>query len=85
MSEMDQLRIKTTAATLRTVSEWGLVFSGESDHDRTRDELRQIADSVDGMTGDDACCPVCEEVNCDADCPLMGVRDQDKTDLRNTL
>lgn len=72
MSNADLIR-STVAATLRTAAEWGLQWSDESP---ARDELRGIADAVDAMEPDDMTCPVCEEAECDSDCPLVSVRAQ---------
>lgn len=56
--------VTTVAATLRTAAEW---FSGDD-----RDTLRQVADQAERAWDD--ICPVCEEVDCDDDCPLEGLR-----------
>lgn len=55
-----------TARTLRQLSEW-------SDDERTPEALRDLA----GQVSDDDhyfCCPMCQEVTCDEDCPLEGER-----------
>jgi hypothetical protein len=63
--------IATVAATMRQVADWGLAF----DNGPARDELRSIADQVELLnSGDDMCCPMCEEATCDEDCPLAAVR-----------
>jgi len=60
------------AATLRQVAGWGLVW--EHDGQPARDDLCDIAMQVERMEPGDMCCPVCEEVTCDEDCPLAGHR-----------
>lgn len=63
-----------TAATLRQVAFWGLVFDGGT-VESTCDELLEIARQVEQLdVADDFCCPVCEEVTCDDGCPLEPVR-----------
>jgi hypothetical protein len=65
-SDADTIRA-ATAATLRTVAEWGPTI--------TREEFLAVAEQVEAMTGNDGwCCPVCEEVECDDGCPLEPVR-----------
>lgn len=59
---------KTVAATLRSVAAW-------CDTDRDRDELYNMATAVEAGDDDD-CCPVCQEVTCDEDCPLVEVRNK---------
>lgn len=74
MTEDQQALVRATvSATLRTVAEWGLAFQSTPDRP-ARDELRDIAEQVDRLERDEACCPVCEEVTCDEDCPLAGIR-----------
>lgn len=59
-------RIAATAETLHVVAEWGDV-GGE--------ELHRVAEEVaTGRVADWMCCPVCEEIACDAGCPLAPVR-----------
>ncbi len=69
------------AATLRAVSEWGYLDAGQhADQDAAREcartDLRSIAGEVDGMSPDDMCCPLCEEMVCDEGCALEGLRDE---------
>lgn len=59
-------RIAATAETLHVVAGWGDVGA---------EELHRVAQEV--AAGDVAgwtCCPVCEEIECDAGCPLAPVR-----------
>lgn len=56
------------AATLRQLAAW-------SDEDRTADELYQLANEVEAHDFTDSwCCPMCQEVECDDDCPLAALR-----------
>lgn len=76
MTEEQKALVRTTvAATLRTIAGWGLAFQSTPDRP-AQGELRSIADQVDDLRADEACCPVCEEVTCDEDCPLASVRSQ---------
>ncbi|MET0701689.1 MAG: hypothetical protein ABWY93_18720 [Mycobacterium sp.] len=63
--------ITAVVATLRQVAGWGLSFeSGPA-----REELLEIAREVETLAESDGlCCPVCDEVDCDNDCPLAAVR-----------
>ncbi|GAA0528671.1 hypothetical protein GCM10010172_06590 [Paractinoplanes ferrugineus] len=74
MSDMESQRtliLNTVAATLRQLAGWGLAF----DNGPASGELIQIAQQVEGLTAaQDMCCPMCEEVDCDEDCPLAPVR-----------
>lgn len=63
--------LQATAATLHVVAEWGSV-PGEDLHEMAR----RVAE---GEVADWTFCPVCEEVRCDADCPLGPVRGTDET------
>ena len=63
MTSMDPI-VQAVAATLRKVAEWGEIG---------RDELYDIARAVEALD-DDFCCPLCEEVDCDEDCPLAQLR-----------
>lgn len=64
--EIRQAIIKATAATFRQVSLWGQVGA---------DELREVAEQVEyGDVDNWLACPACEEIECDADCPLLPVR-----------
>ncbi|MWA08768.1 hypothetical protein [Streptomyces sp. BA2] len=56
--------VTIVAATLRTAAEW---FSGDD-----RDTMREVADQTEANW--DSICPVCEEVDCDEDCPLEHLR-----------
>ncbi|MCX5598425.1 hypothetical protein OOK29_09770 [Streptomyces phaeochromogenes] len=56
--------VTVVAATLRTAAEW---FSGDD-----RDTMREVADQTERAWDD--ICPVCEEVDCDDDCPLEDLR-----------
>lgn len=52
--------------TLRIVADWGPT---------SPEELRSVAEAVDAMVVEQGlCCPVCQEVHCDDDCPLESVR-----------
>lgn len=73
MDSEAKARVAATAATLRQVAGWGLSFS-DKDQDDSADELHQTADAVEAMGDDDPCCPVCQEILCDEDCPLVGIR-----------
>ena len=61
----------TVSATLRQMAEWGLVWDTGF---RARDELLSLAGQVDGMEEGGLCCPMCQEIECDGDCPLASVR-----------
>lgn len=56
------------ARTLRQLAEWG-------DYDLQPAALLELATLVDleDFVGT-WCCPMCQEVECDAGCPLEGVR-----------
>ena len=56
--------VTIVAATLRIAAEW---FSGDD-----RDTMREVADQTERAWDD--ICPVCEEVDCDDDCPLENLR-----------
>lgn len=63
--------ISAVAATLRQVAEWGLSF----DNGPARAELLEVAGQVERLAESDGlCCPLCEEVECDDDCPLSAIR-----------
>lgn len=63
--------ITAVAATFRQIALWGLRFDAGPAHD----ELMEIARKVEALSvEDDICCPVCEEVTCDDDCPLAPIR-----------
>lgn len=60
------------AATLRQLAGWGV-------RDRTPDSLYELAavvEQYDHATGDleALCCPMCQEIECDAGCPMEEVR-----------
>lgn len=59
----------TLAAAYRQAAEWIA-------DDAMRDVLRSLAEGVETFEPGDACCPCCEEVTCDAGCPLEPVRRQ---------
>lgn len=64
------------AHTLRQVAGWGssIIIGSELDKLDT-DELYRLADEVEhGDPADWWCCPLCEEVTCDDDCPLVDIR-----------
>lgn len=66
MTGPEQATITTVAETLRYAAHWSTDDA---------DDLRAVAAELD--TGDIAawiCCPVCQEITCDADCPLRTVR-----------
>lgn len=58
--------VAVVAATLRKVSD-------QQRCDADREELVSVAAAVEA-DWDGACCPVCQEVACDDDCPLVEVR-----------
>lgn len=68
----DKAVVEAVVRTLRTISRWG-------DADRSPDELRVLAGSIERAqaAGEiaDWCCLVCQEIDCDGDCPLEGVRE----------
>jgi hypothetical protein len=57
--------IETVVRTLRQVAEW-MPMSLE--------ELQETADLVERLGADPACCPMCEEIECDDGCPLAAIR-----------
>lgn len=64
----------TLAATLRQIAQWGVYAErGTGGYYNMRDELYRLADWVTAGDFDDVC-PMCEEVECDDDCPLRPVR-----------
>jgi hypothetical protein len=65
LAEELPVAVRATAAALRTASCWL--------PDEFRDLLREAADGAEHGWGD-ACCPVCQEVECDAGCPLEDLR-----------
>lgn len=69
MTPLDAAR-SATAATLRKVASWGDAY----DHGILVDLATQLEASTVGQLRDEMCCPVCEEVTCDEDCPLASVR-----------
>lgn len=75
MDELHALIRATTAATIRSVAEWGLTYR-DSNPDKTSDELHEIARQVDLIEADEVTCPVCEESVCDEGCPLEPIRRQ---------
>jgi len=58
--------VAVVAATLRKVSE-------QQQCEADQRELALVAEQVEG-DWDEACCPLCQEVTCDEDCPLWSVR-----------
>ena len=60
--------VSLIAATLRKATE-------QLRCDADREELQQTGDQVE-TDWDDACCPLCQEVTCDDDCPLAASRAQ---------
>lgn len=66
-----QLVIETTVRTLRQVAEW-MPMSSE--------ELQQTADNAQRLGAYDACCPMCEEIECDDDCPFAKIRAEGSAD-----
>ncbi len=57
--------VETVVRTLRQVAGW-MPMSLE--------ELHETADSVERLGADPLCCPMCEEIECDDDCPLARIR-----------
>lgn len=63
----DQLIIKTVAETLFMVADWGPSDLGV--------DIRKVARLVAECNVQEwTCCPMCEEITCDDDCPLHDVR-----------
>lgn len=62
--------ISAVVATLRRVAGWRL------ETDEAQEVLLEVAREVELLAdGDDGrCCPVCDEAECDDDCPLAVVR-----------
>lgn len=61
-------RALTVARTLRQVAGW-------AEDSRTPEELRELADQVESEDySRAACCPMCQEVECDEGCSLEGMR-----------
>ena len=59
--------LNATAATLRKIADGFEAW--------TPDDLYQVADEVAaGHITDWTSCPVCEEIECDEDCPLAPIR-----------
>jgi hypothetical protein len=71
MTEASVITIAAVSTALRQMANWGLSF----DNGPAGSELRAIASKVEALIAeDDFCCPMCEEVECDDDCPLAAVR-----------
>ena len=73
---MDEIAVK---AVVQAVVDTLRQLAGWSDEDRSVDELLGLAALVEGegATGimhDGWSCPMCQEVECDEDCPLAAVR-----------
>lgn len=64
------------AATLRYVTGWSMTYDndGQTVHAVDVHDLRYTADQLDAAGAATDCCPVCEEVGCDDDCPLAPYR-----------
>lgn len=74
MDEQTKYAVRAAvAATLRQMSGWGMVWD---DGLRADDELLSLANQVEGMGSEDMPCPMCQEIDCDGDCPLAPVRDR---------
>lgn len=56
--------VKAVADTFREIQSWGVELPGESG--------TEMAAMVEGDLS--WCCPVCQEVECDSDCPLAPAR-----------
>ena len=67
ITEDAALVINATAATLAYLAGW-------PGTDEQRAVLRETARAVLSVSRDDICCPVCQEIQCDSDCPLYPVR-----------
>lgn len=67
LTDVQRAAIAATVDTLRVIASWGA-------EDRTPEELRTLASQVYEVDPRDICCPVCQEVICDDDCPMRGVR-----------
>lgn len=68
----ERAAIVATIKTLRFAATW----LNDDDRDTLRQAAEQVelvADGGDDLSGE-VCCPVCEEVACDDDCPLDGLR-----------
>lgn len=73
-TDLTAATLQATARTLHVVAEWGDMVLGDGKV-LPAAELHEIAAKVEaGQVEDWAFCPVCQEVRCDADCPLGPVR-----------
>jgi hypothetical protein len=63
--------VAVVAATLRQIASWGKARPA------TDDEWRYLADQVAALDHR-WCCPMCQEVTCDTDCPLASARGADE-------
>lgn len=61
------LVLTATERTLRTAANW-------LESDKDSEMLTSAADAVKAQGADELCCPVCEEIECDGDCPLAELR-----------
>lgn len=73
MSRPDDLR--TIATTLRFVASWLVPPTDEQDERGHYDQVGHLVRAAETLeTGDpsglDACCPLCEETECDEGCPV---------------
>lgn len=68
--ERTALVVATVEQTLRTAAGW---VSSDKDNEL----LTETADAVKAQGADGLCCPVCDEIECDAGCPFETLRSVD--------
>lgn len=64
--------LRTVALTLQQIAGWG--DAGPDNEQGWLDLAREVEQLVPGY-----CCPMCQEVECDAGCPLETVRAEDQS------
>lgn len=71
VNDMDDL---IASAIKRTLALAYRQQAGWTDDSAAQCEFHSLADQVEAVDGTEVCCPCCEEVLCDGDCPLAPVR-----------
>jgi hypothetical protein len=66
-NDRNALVVTATERTLRTAAMW-------LESDKDSEMMIDTANAVKAQGADVMCCPVCEEVECDGDCPLAELR-----------
>lgn len=66
--DLPELTRSTVLATMRTVLGW--MVDGQC-YENVEDAIKKVER---WQPGDDWSCPVCEEVECDSDCPMLPIR-----------